>query len=284
MCGAMLEADQETPSELLAQARATREAALHQGILPSLTPIQPSADPADEGYSDIRWLREKGLSGEDSSPWGRARYAPAIIAVLAIGILFYAQSRPQKASAPTATKTTQSTAQPSKSVSTPEATGVPESPVEKPAESASASKQESAADQPTTANPAPTVAPPSPAEPRAVETHGSSGRNVPPPSGATEAGAALNPANGAAELATAEDFLNGRTHPRSSEEAAKYLWRAVGKENPTAILLLSDLYLSGEGVPRSCDQARLLLSAAAKKGVPQAAEKLSNLLRSGCPK
>ena len=82
----------------------------------------------------------------------------------------------------------------------------------------------------------------------------------------------------------AEDFLNGKTHPRSSEEAAKYLWRAVGKENPTAILLLSDMYLAGDGVPRSCDQARLLLSAAAKKGVPQAAEKLSNLLRSGCPK
>jgi TPR repeat protein len=82
----------------------------------------------------------------------------------------------------------------------------------------------------------------------------------------------------------AEDFLNGRTHPRNTEEAAKYLWRSVGKENPSAILLLSDMYLVGDGVPKSCDQARLLLSAAARKGVPQAADKLRDLLRSGCPK
>jgi TPR repeat protein len=101
---------------------------------------------------------------------------------------------------------------------------------------------------------------------------------------ATQPVGALNPANGAAELAMAEDFLNGKTHPRNSEEAAKYLWRAVGKENPTAILLLSDLYQAGDGVPKSCDQARLLLSAAARKGVPQAAAKLGDLLRSGCPK
>jgi len=284
MCGAMLEADRETSSELFVQSHATPEPAFHRGTLPSLTPIQPSTDPADDGYSDIRWLREKSLSGEGSS-WGRARYAPAIIAVLAIGILFYAQSRPQKASGPTVTKTTPSTAQPLKSVTRPEAASVPEkSPEQKPAESASASKQESAPDQPTTPSPVPTVAPP-PADPHAVDTHGASSNHIAPSSsGATETGVALNPANGAAELATAEDFLNGRTHPRSSEEAAKYLWRAVGKENPTAILLLSDLYLSGEGVPKSCDQARLLLSAAAKKGVPQAAEKLSNLLRSGCPK
>ena len=107
---------------------------------------------------------------------------------------------------------------------------------------------------------------------------------TPRPQIATQPTAALNPANGTAELAMAEDFLSGKTHPRNSEEAAKYLWRAVGKENPTAILLLSDMYQAGDGVPKSCDQARLLLSAAAKKGVPQAAAKLGDLLRSGCPK
>jgi TPR repeat protein len=64
--------------------------------------------------------------------------------------------------------------------------------------------------------------------------------------------------------------------------AAKFLWKAVGKENPSAILLLSDMYLIGDGVPKSCDQARLLLTAATRKGVPQAAQKLRNLLRSGC--
>ena len=63
----------------------------------------------------------------------------------------------------------------------------------------------------------------------------------------------------------AEDFLNGRTHPRNSEEAAKYLWRAVGKENPTAILLLSDMYQAGDGVPKSCDQASIALERCGQK-------------------
>jgi TPR repeat protein len=77
--------------------------------------------------------------------------------------------------------------------------------------------------------------------------------------------------------------LSGRTRPRDSAQAAQLLWRAVGKENPTAILMLSDLYRVGDGVPKSCDQARLLLTAAARKSVPQAAEKLRELLRTGCP-
>jgi len=117
-----------------------------------------------------------------------------------------------------------------------------------------------------------------------VDDHRAAAEKLPPSRTAAEPASTLNPANGAAELAMAGDFLNGRAHPRNSEEAAKYLWRAVGKENPTAILLLSDMYLAGDGVPRSCDQARLLLTAAAKKGVPLAAEKLRGLLRSGCPK
>ena len=68
-----------------------------------------------------------------------------------------------------------------------------------------------------------------------------------------------------------------------SAEAAKFLWKAVGKENPSAILLLSDMYLVGDGVPKSCDQARLLLNAAVRKNVPHAAMKLRNLQTAGCP-
>jgi TPR repeat protein len=89
-------------------------------------------------------------------------------------------------------------------------------------------------------------------------------------------------ANGSQELAQAEDFLNGKKYPRDSAMAAKFLWKAVGKENPSAVLLLSDMYLTGDGVPKSCDQARLLLTAAARKGVPQAADELRGVLRSGC--
>jgi len=69
---------------------------------------------------------------------------------------------------------------------------------------------------------------------------------------------------------------------RDSSEAAKLLWKAVGKQNATAALLLSGLYLHGDGVPRSCDQARLLLVAAARRGAPQAAQQLRDLESQGC--
>ena len=53
---------------------------------------------------------------------------------------------------------------------------------------------------------------------------------------------------------------------RDASEAAKLLWKAVGKQNPTAAILLSGLYARGDGVTRNCDQARLLLLAATKHG------------------
>jgi TPR repeat protein len=104
----------------------------------------------------------------------------------------------------------------------------------------------------------------------------------PSPESAANSSETASSTAGATELAQAEEFLNGRKYPRDSAIAAKYLWKAVGKENTSAILLLSDMYMAGDGVPKSCDQARLLLTAAARKGVPQAADKLRNLLRSGC--
>jgi hypothetical protein len=98
-----------------------------------------------------------------------------------------------------------------------------------------------------------------------------------------------NPANGAgqlsgaAELAVAEKYLNGRPGTaRDPREASVWLWKAVAQKNPTATLLLSDLYLRGEGVSKSCDQARLLLDAAARKGNAAAAERLRNLPAFGC--
>ena len=88
---------------------------------------------------------------------------------------------------------------------------------------------------------------------------------------------------GAEELAMAEKRLNGNPGvTRDSEEAAHWLWKAVGKGNLTAMMTLSDLYLRGEGVPKSCDQARLLLDAAARKGGTAAAERLRNLRAFGC--
>ncbi len=85
------------------------------------------------------------------------------------------------------------------------------------------------------------------------------------------------------ELATAEKYLNAGTGTTpDTQEAARWLWKAVAKQNLTATLLLSDLYLRGDGVPKSCDQARLLLDAAARKGDTAAAERLRNLQAFGC--
>ena len=84
------------------------------------------------------------------------------------------------------------------------------------------------------------------------------------------------------DLRLAERYLSGSMGTRDSSEAAKLLWKAVRKENPTATILLSDLYAHGDGVPKSCDQARLLLIAAAKHGAPQAADRLRELELRGC--
>jgi len=89
--------------------------------------------------------------------------------------------------------------------------------------------------------------------------------------------------SGAEDMATAERYLSGtQGTPRDSREAASWLWKAVGKGNPTATMALSDLYLRGDGVPKSCDQARLLLDAAARKGQHAAAERIRNLQAFGC--
>jgi hypothetical protein len=90
--------------------------------------------------------------------------------------------------------------------------------------------------------------------------------------------------DGSQELLIAQRYyLGGTTGSRDASEAAKWLWKAVGKQNPSALVMLSDLYLRGDGVPRSCDQARLLLVAAVKKGAPEAAEKLRRVELNGCP-
>jgi len=87
---------------------------------------------------------------------------------------------------------------------------------------------------------------------------------------------------GQQELQTAQGYLTGSGGQRDPSEAAKWLWRAVGKQNGPAILLLSDLYAKGEGVSRNCDQARLLLLTAVKKKVPDSATQLRRLELSGC--
>jgi TPR repeat protein len=85
------------------------------------------------------------------------------------------------------------------------------------------------------------------------------------------------------ELTTAQHYLQGNGSQRNPGEAAKLLWKAVGKQNTSAVVLLADLYARGDGVPRNCDQARLLLVTAAKKGNRDAAQRLRGLETGGCP-
>lgn len=88
--------------------------------------------------------------------------------------------------------------------------------------------------------------------------------------------------NGSQELLIAQNYLNGTPGTRNPSIAAQWLWKAVGKQNATALMLLSDLYRNGEGVSKNCDQARLLLVAAAKKGAPDAGSKLRSLESGSC--
>lgn len=107
-------------------------------------------------------------------------------------------------------------------------------------------------------------------------------RRFPMSDATTAPQASLEQDSGSPDLRLAQRYLGGSMGVRDSAEAAKLLWKAVGKQNATAAVLLSELYQRGDGVPRSCDQARLLLVAAAKRGSPLAAQQLRNLELQGC--
>src|SRR5262249_8182427 len=80
----------------------------------------------------------------------------------------------------------------------------------------------------------------------------------------------VNPVSDDPDLRLAQAYLQNRNAP----DAARLLWKAVGRNNTEAALSLSQLYARGEGVAKNCDQARLLLVAAAKRGSSAAAQQL----------
>jgi hypothetical protein len=148
------------------------------------------------------------------------------------------------------------------------------SPVQNPVEKSAPSftpPASAATSQNQTASSAPAKAAPKPRPvPRIVPASATSTIPVPEQSGSQE-------------LATAEKFLDARPGAaRDTQEAARWLWKSVAKQNVTATFLLSDLYLRGDGVTKNCDQGRLLLDAAARKGVAAAAERLRHLQAFGC--
>ena len=100
-------------------------------------------------------------------------------------------------------------------------------------------------------------------------------------SASTEPQSALT--SGAEDFAMAQRYLAGNNgQARDPAEAAKWLWKAMGKHNGPATLQLADLYLKGEGVTKNCEQARVLLDSAAIRGMKGAGERLRNLQAFGC--
>jgi len=89
-------------------------------------------------------------------------------------------------------------------------------------------------------------------------------------------------ADGTQELLLAQRYLDGKGLPQDPATAARWLWKAVSKQNPRAALLLADLYARGDGVAKSCGQARILLGVASDKGVPDATRKLRELDAGAC--
>lgn len=298
MCGAALATDELDPQDNGRQfvTVAQREPVFARTSIFGFD-TTPVTQTAFSDGADVAWLREKAFAGAEKAS-GARKLIPAVVAMAAIGILIYTQARPQKtqprpAAASVATPGAESAAQPTppQQVPTPTppasqaaAPTPPSTPAPAAANPAANANTVSENSEPSNVPAAKQTAPPEkPAAPEPTRERPPQTSVAASAPSAKEQAAAANTAAGAEDLALATEYLNGKRGPRDSAEAAKFLWKAVGKENPSAILLLSDMYSVGDGVPKSCDQARLLLNAAVRKNVPQAAQKLRNLQSAGCP-
>jgi hypothetical protein len=235
------------------------------------TPATPAPESSEDlqAENDWRWLHDRNLAllndAEPAAARGLWKYVVVGLALLLAGFGYLEWiSR----TTPSVISTAAPAVPASSSQPQPQTVTVPELPPPQP--------------KPATAEPAqkppvvePAVAAREDGNQPPVEAEASSPT---PPTDSTAAAA-----DGSQELLLAQHYLEGATGSRDATEAAKWLWKAVGKQNPSALVLLADLYLQGDGVPKSCDQARLLLVAAAKKGAPGAAEKLRRLELNGCP-
>ena len=291
MCGTRLGFDAEnaptapnTPANGKREPFSNAPSSVPETVMPSFSAV------ADHTPSDISWLRQRNRAYEEpSGSGGSAKYLVIIAALVLLGALFYTRNRTQEASQASSLPATTAHNAPTPQGQLSSGTWVSATQTEP-----SIKEIEPA---PTTKATESSVVPESPSftvDDAAAKKHGSQLNGTPRPIQPVKAGTAVAAANihaetvpdaigGSTELAIAENYLTGKNGRRNSELAARLLWRAVAKENTTAILILSDLYLAGDGVPKSCAQARLLLRAASRKNVPGAATKLHSLQVSGCP-
>lgn len=239
-------------------------------------PDLPLPSPVRDG-NNMQWVREQTFSGLEGSytRQGRGRKYVVGLAVIALAAFAYLRWAPEFRArvAPSASPSASARAitQENSSLS-----GAPIQPETSVPESGRAAPPA----VPATQRSSPTVQ----AHERAIVPAGiqPASQKSPVLAATTSRQSFVGQEGGAPDLRLAQRYLEGSMGVRDPAEAAKLLWKAVGKQNATAAILLSDLYQRGDGVVRSCDQARLLLVAAAKRGSPQAAQQLRNLELQGC--
>jgi len=251
---------------------------------PSLAP-PPLDRPSPGNESGLQFLRTKDFGSEyksDSRPVRRALFAGIVVLLVAGAYLGWPYLRTHLPSAvrtwvaapssPVASVPAQTAATPStQPVQTPPSSAQVQPP--QPAEPVSPSPQSKQAAH-EIADPTFRVAPG--AVPASLASRTRSATVSSNSAGKPAAG------DGTQELILAQHYLDGKSAPRDTASAARWLWKAVSKQNPRAALLLADLYTRGDGVSKSCAQARILLGVAADKGVREAAQKLHDLEASGC--
>lgn len=266
---------------------------------PPRTITPPSFEPRHESAGpEVEWLRDRVFASteEEQAPRGRKYVFAAVAVVLLFGSLAYLQWKAQThrvlnaAGAPSSAGTAQDQPTPSPAASSQQAT--PAAPDQAPPQAAPQTAQTAPAPDPAPARVPETETTTTTASSRPAPLNQAGERTPETPTAQTRKTSAAVPiaatqapepfAGGQQELLQAQRYLEGKTTARDSSEAARWLWKAVGKQNSSAVLLLSDLYARGDGVPRSCDQARLLLVAATKRGATDAAAKLRNLESQGC--
>jgi TPR repeat protein len=252
------------PLVIPAEAGKHDRAFLGNNSIPSFTPVSPQGD--------AQWLRDKAFAGFDADTPKRQVWkylVPVIVVVVAgLGYLGWSgRSHPAQAPKPTAAVPSEAKVESNKPEADKPSNVTPANPQ---SERTSISKPKSGKVE-SYSNPNSRTA----GATLAVER-----QKLSPTS--TESNSGRAPGKGSQELLTARHYLDGKGATRDTPEAAKWLWKAVSKQNTSAVTLLADLYIRGDGVPKNCDQARLLLAAAAKKGNNQAAEKLRTLESDGC--
>jgi hypothetical protein len=256
VCGAPLSA--------ISEAGKHDRAFLGNNPVPSFTPVSPQGDE--------RWLREKAFATFDSDSSKRQawKYLVAVAVVALAGLGYFGWSaRSERA---------RTTTKPVAGVPSKPRVEVNNNDSNKPSQITSADSQseKTSLSKPAAKN---VEAPANPDRNAQAATLAVQRQKLSPNSSEPSETA---PGNGARELLLARHYLDGKAGTRDTPEAVKWLWKAVGKQNTSAVMLLADLYIRGDGVTKNCDQARLLLGAAAKKGSGEAATKLRTLESDGC--